>query len=398
MRETRLPRREDAIRRLCATEPAFCEDTAALRSPFPAGWVLLWLLLALSLFAMPAKAQGARDAAAVNTASVSAASAESARGVESVAAVGMTVSDMDRAVEFYTKVLTFEKVSDEEVAGEDYEQLEGVFGLRMRVVRLRLGEEALELTEYLAPKGRPVPADSRSNDLWFQHVAIITSDMDRAYQLLRQNKVQHASTGPQVLPAWNRNAGGIRAFYFKDPDGHALEILQFPEGKGAPKWHAKTDRLFLGIDHTAIVVRDTDASLKFYRDALGFTVAGESENYGTEQEHLNNVFGARLRITSMRAPLGGPGVEFLEYLAPRDGRTRPTDARANDLITWQTGLATRRIEELAGALRAERYDFVSPGVVRLSNHALGFSKAFVVRDPDGHAVLLLDAGDDSASK
>jgi len=354
--------------------------------------------LALSLFAMPAKAQGARDAAAVNTASVSTASVESARGVESVAAVGMTVSDMDGAVEFYTKVLTFEKVSDEEVAGEDYEQLEGIFGLRMRVVRLRLGEEALELTEYLAPKGRPVPADSRSNDLWFQHVAIITSDMDRAYQLLRQNKVQHASTGPQVLPAWNKNAGGIRAFYFKDPDGHALEILQFPEGKGAPKWRAKTDRLFLGIDHTAIVVGDTDASLKFYRDVLGFTVAGESENYGTEQEHLNNVFGARLRITSLRAPRGGPGVEFLEYLAPRDGRTRPTDARANDLITWQTGLATRRVEELSTALRAAHYDFVSPGVVRLLDRALGFSKALVVRDPDGHAVLLLDAGDDSASK
>src|SRR3712207_7016443 len=51
-------------------------------------------------------------------------------------------------------------------------------------------------------------------------------------------------------------------------------------------------------------------------------VAGASENYGTEQEHLNNVRGARLRITSLRAPRGGIGVEFLEYLAPRDGRDR----------------------------------------------------------------------------
>src|SRR4051812_20132373 len=337
MRETRLPGRDDAIRRLCAAEPAFCRDMTARRAPFPAGWGLFLLLLALALFAMPAKAQAARDAATVQAARVSTSNAEAARAVESVAAVGMTVSDMDRAVEFYTKVLTFEKVSDNEVAGESYEQLEGVFGLRMRVARLRLGDETLELTEYLAPKGRPVPVDSRSNDQWFQHVAIITSDMDRAYQLLRQNKVQHASTGPQVLPAWNKNAGGIRAFYFKDPDGHALEILQFPEGKGAQKWHEKSDRLFLGIDHTAIVVRDTEASLKFYRDTLGMSVVGESENYGTEQEHLNNVFGARLRITSLRAPQGGPGVEFLEYLAPRDGRTRPTDARANDLITWQTG-------------------------------------------------------------
>ena len=83
-----------------------------------------------------------------------------------------------------------------------------------------------------------------------------------------------------------------------------------------------TDKLFLGIDHTAIVVWDTDASLKFYRDLLGMHVAGESENYGTEQEHLNNVFGAHLRITALRGA-SGPGIELLEYLAPRDGRPFP---------------------------------------------------------------------------
>ncbi|MGH7233501.1 MAG: VOC family protein, partial [Nitrospiraceae bacterium] len=153
-----------------------------------------------------------------------------------VASVGMTVSDMDRSIDFYSKVLTFEKISDAEVWGNEYEQLQGVFGLRMRVVRMRLGKEFIELTEYLAPQGRPIPVDSRSHDRWFQHVAIIVSDMDGAYQWLRRFKVQHASSGPQRLPDWNPNAGGIQAFYFKDPDGHSLEILQFPPGKGDPKW------------------------------------------------------------------------------------------------------------------------------------------------------------------
>src|SRR6266540_3204344 len=142
--------------------------------------------------------------------------------VGGVDAIGITVSDMDRAVDFYSKVLTFEKISDAEVAGENYEHLEGVFGLRMRVVRMRLGDESIELTEYLAPKGRPIPVDSRSNDRWFQHIAIIVSDMDKAYAWLRQNKVEHASSGPQTLPDWNAKAGGIRAFYFRDPDKHWL--------------------------------------------------------------------------------------------------------------------------------------------------------------------------------
>src|SRR5258708_9382096 len=169
--------------------------------------------------------------------------------VGGVDAIGITVSDMDRAVDFYSKVLTFEKISDAEVAGENYEHLEGVFGLRMHVVRMRLGDESIELTEYLAPKGRPIPVDSRSNDRWFQHIAITVSNMHKAYAWLRQNKVEHASSGPQLLPEWNKNAAGISAFYFKDPDEHPVEILHFPADKGADKWHKPNHKLFLGIDH-----------------------------------------------------------------------------------------------------------------------------------------------------
>src|SRR5262249_48851645 len=105
-----------------------------------------------------------------------------------------------------------------------------------------------------------------------------------------------------------------------------------------PKWQ-KHHELFAGIDHTAIVVADTDASLKFYRDRLGLRIAGESENYGIEQERLNNVPGAHLRITSLRAA-SGPGIEFLEYLKPHDGRPYPPDAKPDDLLYWITTLAT----------------------------------------------------------
>ena len=35
---------------------------------------------------------------------------------------------------------------------------------------------------------------TRGNDLWFQHVAIIVSDMDRAYARLREHQVRYAST------------------------------------------------------------------------------------------------------------------------------------------------------------------------------------------------------------
>src|ERR1041384_5099762 len=110
--------------------------------------------------------------------------------VKGVDSIGLTVSDLDRSVDFYSSVLHSQKVSESETDGESYEHLAGVFGLRARTARMRLGEEYVELTEFLAPRGRPAPADARSNDGWFQHIAIIVSDMDPPYQWLREHKVQ----------------------------------------------------------------------------------------------------------------------------------------------------------------------------------------------------------------
>ena len=307
--------------------------------------------------------------------------------ITQVDSIAITVSDADRAVEFYSNVLAFEKVADREVAGEDYEHLFGVFGVRLRAVRMRLGNEYVELLQFLAPRGRPVPLDSRSNDRWFQHIAIVVSDMDAAYARLRAAHIEHASSGPQRLPDWNPDAAGIKAFYFRDPDAHNLEVLEFPAGKGAARWHAHDGRLFLGIDHTAIVVTDTPASLAFYRDTLGLRIAGTSENYGTEQEHLNNVFGAHLRITSLRASQG-PGIEFLEYLTPRNGRPVPPDTQASDLWSWQVVMRAASPREVEGLLRRSHVPIVSTNTIHLGDTALAWQDALIARDPDGHTTLI----------
>lgn len=309
--------------------------------------------------------------------------------VKSVDAIGMTVADMDRSVEFFAKVLSFEKITDVEVHGGEYETLQGLFGVRMRVARLQLGKEMIELTQYLAPEGRPIPPEWRSHDHGFQHIAIVVSDMDKAYQQLRANKTRHVSTGPQTIPASNKAAAGIRAFYFKDPDGHNLEVIYFPPGKGDPRWQNQGNKLFLGIDHSAIVVSSTADSLKYYRDLLGFKLAGESMNYGTEQEHLNNVAGARLHISGLKAA-AGPGIEFLEYLSPRDGRPAPKDTRANDLWHWQTTLTTDNAMNAMAKLRGAKRQIVSPGVAAIPERSLGFARGFLARDPDRHGLQFIE--------
>ena len=193
----------------------------------------------------------------------------------------------------------------------------------IRVVDLKLGDESIELMQFLGAAGAPVPADARSNDLSFQHVAIIVSDMDAGLRgAAAEPRAVHLALSPDsagVEPERRGHQGvllpGPR---WASAGGAAISPRQGRSQSGS----RPTDRLFLGIDHTAIAVSNTDASLAFYGTLLGMRVAGESDNYGFEQEHLNNVFGAHLRITALRSP-SGIGVEFLEYIAPRDGQAQP---------------------------------------------------------------------------
>jgi hypothetical protein len=116
-------------------------------------------------------------------------------------------------------------------------------------------------------------------------------------------------------------------------------------------------------------------------------VAGASENYDTEQEHLNGVFGARLRITALRAA-AGPGIELLEYLAPRDGRPSPVDIHANDIVHWQTTLIASDPERINDLLGQRLFSLVSPNVVAVPWPALGLQRAVLLRDSDGHGIRL----------
>jgi hypothetical protein len=122
---------------------------------------------------------------------------------------------------------------------------------------------------------------------------------------------------------------------------------------------------------------------------LGLKLAGESMNYGTEQEHLNNVAGACLHISGLRAQ-SGPGIEFLEYLTPRDGRPAPKDSRANDLWHWQTTLTTDSAVNATQTLRAAKRHVISPTVAEMTDKSLGFAKGFLARDPDGHGLQFVE--------
>lgn len=306
--------------------------------------------------------------------------------VTKVESVGITVKEMDRSLKFYTEVLGFKKISDKEFKGTEFEKLQGVFGLNIRVARLQLGDEFIELTDYLTTGGRSIPEDAKSNDLFFQHIAIVVSDMEKAYAQVKKYNVEHVSTSPQTLPKTIPAAEGIKAFYFHDPDDHNLELIYFPKGKGQDKWQLSNGKIFLGIDHTAIGVASTESSHKFYNEFLGVERKGDSWNKGIEQEHLNNVEGASLHITGYRAT-AGPGIEFLQYINPGPGKPYPTDSGSDDIWHWQTTLIVDDSKKLFDKLKAAGANFITKEIVYLNVNGV-HSKSFIVRDPDGHAILL----------
>src|SRR5439155_19138589 len=118
-------------------------------------------------------------------------------GVREVGAIGLTVGDLDRELMFYTNTLPFELISISESSGREQDALLGLSDVKLRVAMLKLGDERITLTEHVGIKGRPIPADSQSYDHWFQHIAVVVRDMEKAYEQLRQQKAKHVSTAPQ---------------------------------------------------------------------------------------------------------------------------------------------------------------------------------------------------------
>jgi catechol 2,3-dioxygenase-like lactoylglutathione lyase family enzyme len=315
--------------------------------------------------------------------------------------IGFTSRDAEALASFYTSHLGCRRQECLELEPGSYAQLIGLPGSRLKLLRLQLGAEQLELLEVLElgsglRPGRFIPADSRSNDLWFQHICVVVADIAAAagpvQTLIQQGQLRSISSDPQTLPGWNQAAAGIQAFKFHDPEGHCLELLQFPPDKGEPRWHQATKgSAFLGIDHSAIANADTPRSCRFYEELLGLRLGGDGMNSGIEQDHLDGLSDTQVRITGHRCP-EGPGIECLNYLQPAGGRPLPADQNSADSAHWQIRLAVDDLEGIASQLESYGGSWVSPGSVELSGEqatAIGFSRALQIRDPDGHQLQIV---------
>jgi catechol 2,3-dioxygenase-like lactoylglutathione lyase family enzyme len=267
--------------------------------------------------------------------------------------ISRVVSDLPRAEAFYRDAIGFRTIGHSPLDAATLAAL-GVQDASAELVVMQLGAQEIGLVRFSVP-GRPYPPGSRSNDLWFQHLAIVVSDMEAAYSHLRRTAgwTPISDDGPQTLPPEN---GGVRAFKFRDPDSHPLELIWFPSQRnqsGGP---------FVRIDHSALSIAATPRSLAFYR-ALGFRINDRSLNRGPAQARLDGLPDATVEVTALRpADADSAGLELLAYRPPGHpiGGCSPNDG-LTDWVTLDIASTTGKLPR-------------------------------AVRDPDGHLLLLADHG------
>ncbi len=258
--------------------------------------------------------------------------------------VELTVAELTPAENFYVDALGFTSLGRSDV---DPGTAALLGADRVRQVLLRRGGQLLALQAF-RPAGAPYPADAIACDQVFQHIALPVPDMRLAYaRLLPFSAAPISGDGPQQLP---EASGGAVAYKFRDPDGHPLELIEFPDHHGD------------GIDHSAIAVTDAERSIAFYCGELGLTVAARQTNTGPEQDALDGLQGARVDVVALQPGQATPHIELLAYRAPPGrpaGPSRPRDVAAARLVLEAGGLPD--------------------GQPRLAH------------DPDGHALVLLPA-------
>ena len=253
--------------------------------------------------------------------------------LSAIAGFRLVTANLPRLRQFYQEVLGFALEGVEQAIATDELAVLGVRGSGLRQA-MRLGEQVVDIDRY-EDAGRAYPDQGNAASLWFQHLALVVADMAPAYRRVTAAKPISAG-GPEHLPA---ASGGVHAFKFRDPDGHPLELLQFPAGSRPPAWQdrsAAAAQIGLGIDHSAISVADAEVSLAFY-GALGLVPGKRTLNQGPEQQRLDHLADVEVAVVAMQPGHGTAHLELLGYRVPR-GRSGPP-LQANDVaatrIVWR---------------------------------------------------------------
>ncbi|MFC8433583.1 VOC family protein [Streptomyces sp. NPDC057253] len=149
----------------------------------------------------------------------------------SVNHVGITVSDLDRSLDFYARILGGERVGSWERSGPRIDAVTGYPGVvvRQAFVRLSRGATLIELLQYVG--GSPEVTDPDHGRAGSVHVAVDVDGLDALLVRLRAEEVAVLS---EPVTAGEGPLEGCRLVYVLDPDRVRVELVEPPEAGSAP--------------------------------------------------------------------------------------------------------------------------------------------------------------------
>jgi catechol 2,3-dioxygenase-like lactoylglutathione lyase family enzyme len=308
----------------------------------------------------------------------------SAYTVSKVLRISRNVVSLNRSIAFYRDRLGFTSAGLTFSMDRTLANLLG-FEHQPKVQRLRHGSQELELVE-AGSNARPYPPLSRSDDPWFQHFALRCADIRNAFK--RLYRTDSASPLPAAISSYPESpsviqlpshSGGAKAFKFRDPDGHPVELIELAVvGFGK---HAVSH----GIDHSAISVSNVQTSIDFYTGMLGLSVGARQTNSGNEQAALDALQDPVVDVVAIQTvPRTVPHIELLSYHHPENEGIKPESY----VVPGAADIASDRL-----VLSVERPLDASRSI-GIPSHYTGrdyLEVATLIRDPDGH-VLLIEPG------
>lgn len=133
----------------------------------------------------------------------------------------ISVTDLERSIRFYCDLLGMKmEWRIDHKKGETYEKIVGLKNVDVSFAMLSGWGSRIELFQFHSPLGAPYPPDKPVSDKGITHLAFQVEEIDALYEKLASNGVRFNAPPLVVRP-------GVKAAYFRDPDGITVEIVEY---------------------------------------------------------------------------------------------------------------------------------------------------------------------------